>query len=40
MDLSERVFSYIFSMGLAVPLAILVAFRAGRMRGFTSENME
>lgn len=40
MDLSEIVSSYILSMGLAVPLAILVAFRAGRMRGLTSENME
>jgi len=27
-------------MGLAVPLAILVAFRAGRMRGLNTQNME
>jgi len=27
-------------MGLVLPLAILVAFRAGRLRGLTTENME
>jgi hypothetical protein len=30
----------ISSLGLALPLAILVAFRAGRLRGLTTENLE
>ena len=31
---------YIVSMGLVLPLAILVAFRAGRLRGLNTDNME
>ena len=39
-DLSYLISQYILSMGLALPLAILVAFRAGRLRGLTADNME
>lgn len=34
------VLNYICSMGLVLPLAILVAFRAGRLRGLNTDNME
>lgn len=37
---NDWITQYILSMGLALPLAILVAFRAGRLRGFNPGNME
>ena len=40
MDLAHLITEYISSMGLVLPLAILVAFRAGRLRGLNTENME
>lgn len=39
-DFTHLITQYILSMGLALPLAILVAFRAGRFRGLNPENME
>ena len=40
MDLAHLITEYISSMGLVLPLAILVAFRAGRLRGLDTDNME
>ena len=38
--MEQLISDYILSMGLVLPLAILVAFRAGRLRGLNAENME
>ena len=39
-DFAQLITQYILSMGLVLPLAILVAFRAGRLRGLNTDNME